>query len=52
MMNEPTKPLEYMDQDGEINGKRIMRIWYCCPNCNKQIHIGCDCECGQIIDWR
>ena len=49
--DRPKKPIEYIDNDGDMDGRHIVRIWYCCPTCGSRVDIGDDCECGQIIDW-
>lgn len=32
-IDQPEKVLEYDDSDGEIDGKKIIRVFYGCPNC-------------------
>lgn len=50
----PRKVIEYMDDDGKIDGRRIIRTIYDCPNCGKSYLIfGEDrCpRCEQKLKW-
>ena len=53
-LNTPKEVLEYMDDDGEAEGARIIRTTYDCPTCGKSYlrfrEDRCP-RCGQRLKW-
>ena len=53
-IDQPKEVLTYDDSDGEIDGVKIVRTIYGCPNCGKSYLIPFEhrCpSCQQVLKW-
>lgn len=53
-IDKPKEVLTYEDSDGEIDGRKIVRTIYGCPNCGKSYLIPYELfcpQCEQRLKW-
>ena len=53
-IDQPKEVLVYDDSDGEIDGRKIVRTIYACPNCGKDYLIPYEFRCPrceQMLKW-
>ena len=53
-IDQPEKVLEYDDSDGEIDGRKIVRTIYGCPNCGYSYLIPYEQRCHKCekrLSW-